>query len=465
MLEVVAGLARLVFVLAFVNLVIALLVNPWRENRPSDRFPAIVQDVTVVGLFFVIATVLMREQLLATSAVGAVVVGFALQDTLGNFFAGLAIQIEKPFRVGHWISIGGSEGQVQEVTWRATKLRTKNGPVPDRSQQRDFEGSHPQLLRADRTDTAGGGGGRELPVSAERGEAGDPPRDGQRAARAGGSRSRGRRPGLRRIVRRLCRQVLDRGLRARQPREGPGAHQHLVRVPPLEHRDSLADPGRVPRATNSLSAPTRTSTPRPRSYRPSTCSRRSSPEARRSLARAAGDHLFAAGETIVRQGDHGSSMFVILRGRVIVTIEPSGQQVATIERRWVLRRDVDADRRSRAPPLFERWTMRRCWRSRRPTCAGWRRRRQDCSSTSARLWRPDGSAWLRPKRPPPRPLRSTRTPAQTLLARIQAYLQLLESGDVVMWRSRRSPRSDINDSPDLTPPTAAHSCRPASRPR
>ena len=78
-------------------------------------------------MFFVIATVLMREQLLATSAVGAVVVGFALQDTLGNFFAGLAIQIEKPFRVGHWIRVGGREGQVQEVTWRATKLRTKDG--------------------------------------------------------------------------------------------------------------------------------------------------------------------------------------------------------------------------------------------------------------------------------------------------------------------------------------------------
>ena len=43
---------------------------------------------------------LLREQLLTTSAVGAVVVGFALQDTLGNLFAGLAIQIEKPFRVG-----------------------------------------------------------------------------------------------------------------------------------------------------------------------------------------------------------------------------------------------------------------------------------------------------------------------------------------------------------------------------
>ena len=86
-----------------------------------------MQDVTVIALFVVIATVLLREQLLATSAVGAVVVGFALQDTLGNFFAGLAIQIEKPFRVGHWVQVGDREGQVQEITWRATKLRTKAG--------------------------------------------------------------------------------------------------------------------------------------------------------------------------------------------------------------------------------------------------------------------------------------------------------------------------------------------------
>ena len=78
-------------------------------------------------LFIVIGTVLLREQLLTTSAVGAVVVGFALQDTLGNLFAGLAIQIEKPFRVGQWVQFGDREGQVQEITWRATKLRTKAG--------------------------------------------------------------------------------------------------------------------------------------------------------------------------------------------------------------------------------------------------------------------------------------------------------------------------------------------------
>ena len=122
-----SAIARLALVLAIVNAAVVLLVNPWKDNRPSERYPAIVQDFAVLTIFIVISTLLLREQLLTTSAVGAVVVGFALQDTLGNLFAGLAIQIEKPFRVGHWILVSGREGQVLEITWRAPKLRTKDG--------------------------------------------------------------------------------------------------------------------------------------------------------------------------------------------------------------------------------------------------------------------------------------------------------------------------------------------------
>ena len=54
----------------------------------------------------------MQEKFLTTSAVGAVVIGFALQDTLGNTFAGLAIQVEKPFHVDQWVRIGSLEGRV-----------------------------------------------------------------------------------------------------------------------------------------------------------------------------------------------------------------------------------------------------------------------------------------------------------------------------------------------------------------
>src|SRR4051812_31187283 len=109
------------------TLVVILAINPWREDRLPDRFPMIVQDAIVIALFAIVATLFMQEKVLATTAVGAVVIGFALQDTLGNLFSGLAIQIEKPFRVGQWVTIGGMDGLVSEVTWRATKIRTKAG--------------------------------------------------------------------------------------------------------------------------------------------------------------------------------------------------------------------------------------------------------------------------------------------------------------------------------------------------
>ena len=122
-----SSIEQLVLALALVNLLIALLLNPFRAYSVPERFPNIVQDAVTYGLFLLIGTFVMRERFLTTSAVGAVVIGFALQDTLGNMFAGLAIQVEKPFRVGHWIAVGTLEGKVAEITWRATRLRTKAG--------------------------------------------------------------------------------------------------------------------------------------------------------------------------------------------------------------------------------------------------------------------------------------------------------------------------------------------------
>jgi len=63
---------------------------------------------------------------LATSALFSIVVGLALQDTLGNLFSGIALQVDKPYALGDWIEIqAGTQkliGQVHEITWRATIL-------------------------------------------------------------------------------------------------------------------------------------------------------------------------------------------------------------------------------------------------------------------------------------------------------------------------------------------------------
>ena len=122
----IGAFARLAVAAAVINALVTLLINPFREDRVPDRFPTILQDAIVIVLVL-LASTFLSQQLLTTSAVSAVVLGFALQDTLGNAFAGLAIQSEKPFQVGHWIKVADFEGRVAEVTWRATKLRTKAG--------------------------------------------------------------------------------------------------------------------------------------------------------------------------------------------------------------------------------------------------------------------------------------------------------------------------------------------------
>ena len=65
--------------------------------------------------------------ILATSAIFSLVLGLALQDTLGNLFAGVALQLDKPYEIGDWIEVLQSSGQkwvgkVHEITWRATTL-------------------------------------------------------------------------------------------------------------------------------------------------------------------------------------------------------------------------------------------------------------------------------------------------------------------------------------------------------
>src|SRR6476620_7453979 len=120
------AIQNLALAAALINLSVLVAINPLRQDRVPDRFPAILQDFIVIGLVL-IASTFFSDRLLTTSAVSAVVLGFALQDTLGNAFAGLAIQSEKPFHVGHWVRVGEFEGRVEEVTWRATKLRTKSG--------------------------------------------------------------------------------------------------------------------------------------------------------------------------------------------------------------------------------------------------------------------------------------------------------------------------------------------------
>lgn len=100
------------------------------DNQPHARrlFADLASGfVYVVAFVGIMETVLKQpiSGILATSGVLAIVLGLALQNTLADVFSGLAINIEHPFRAGDWITLtGGVEGEVMEINWRATRIRS-----------------------------------------------------------------------------------------------------------------------------------------------------------------------------------------------------------------------------------------------------------------------------------------------------------------------------------------------------
>ena len=324
-----AAIARLALVLAIVNATIVLLVNTWKDDRPSDRFPAIVQDVAVIGIFAVIATVLLRETLLTTSAVGAVVVGFALQDTLGNLFAGLAIQIEKPFRVGQWVSLGDQEGQVQEITWRATKLRTKSGQfliVPNSIIAKDPVLNYSEPTVPTRIDV-------EIGASYN-----TPPNDVKRAMHEALANSP-------LVMKAPEPTVTIKGFGASAidyialfwiedyALDRAARDQVRTNLWYTFRRRNIEIPYPIQVQYERIEEPVRGE-----QHVVTAASRLAGVDlfaglddkARYALSKSASEYLFATGETIVRQGAAGDSMFVIMTGKARVLIEPSGQEVAVI---------------------------------------------------------------------------------------------------------------------------------------
>lgn len=64
------------------------------------------------------------------SGAAALVLGMSAQSTLGEMFAGLAISISRPFKVGDWVQVGSlEEGQVIDQTWRHVVIMTRNYSV------------------------------------------------------------------------------------------------------------------------------------------------------------------------------------------------------------------------------------------------------------------------------------------------------------------------------------------------
>ncbi|WP_078391652.1 mechanosensitive ion channel family protein [Shouchella patagoniensis] len=61
---------------------------------------------------------------IAGLGLGGLAFALAAQETVANFFGGIVIITEKPFKKGDWISSASVEGTVEDITFRSTKIRT-----------------------------------------------------------------------------------------------------------------------------------------------------------------------------------------------------------------------------------------------------------------------------------------------------------------------------------------------------
>ncbi len=115
----------------------------WFEKHYKAKAPKFISQlvgliVVVVAIFVVLGGIYgySIEGAIFGSTVVVGIIGFAMQDLLGNIIAGIALQIGKPFKTGDWLKVDSQHAEVVEVNWRSTRLRTNDNiylDIPNKS--------------------------------------------------------------------------------------------------------------------------------------------------------------------------------------------------------------------------------------------------------------------------------------------------------------------------------------------
>ena len=109
-----------------------LLFNQAKAGSWQANVPRLFRDLSRVFLILcgiaIVLSVVWGADLggvIAALGVGSIVIGLALQDTLGNLFSGIALLFERPFTEGDWIEIDSVKGKVIEINWRSVHILTR----------------------------------------------------------------------------------------------------------------------------------------------------------------------------------------------------------------------------------------------------------------------------------------------------------------------------------------------------
>ena len=130
-LRIVKILLWMALVISVIRFIGSTILSTIRGNQ--SEVGSLVKTVLSIILYIVSFFIIFQTQypevplapLFTGSTILGIVVGLALQDTLGNLFAGIALQADQPFQVGDVVTMSDRKGGVVEsVSWRGVKIRT-----------------------------------------------------------------------------------------------------------------------------------------------------------------------------------------------------------------------------------------------------------------------------------------------------------------------------------------------------
>jgi small-conductance mechanosensitive channel len=104
-------------------------------TRTRFRVPSLIRDLLHISLILLIVLTILYQRgldplsLLTTSAVLTAVIGLALQNTIANLFAGLALQLDRTLGIHDWVKVRDKVGRIAEIKWRSTLLWTEDGDL------------------------------------------------------------------------------------------------------------------------------------------------------------------------------------------------------------------------------------------------------------------------------------------------------------------------------------------------
>lgn len=128
--KILLALGILSFTLVGVNLSTELIARHAGTIEGIMPITSLTQNIARIVIFGVGFLIIMHTigisiaPILATLGVGGLAVALALQDTLGNIFAGFYIAISRQLRIGDYVKLdSGEEGYITDITWRATRIK------------------------------------------------------------------------------------------------------------------------------------------------------------------------------------------------------------------------------------------------------------------------------------------------------------------------------------------------------